>query len=196
MAFAFFGRRRRDGQPPAPDEVLAADAARATALPNPLQLVPDYPAHGAPYDLEASMPRWRRPSLLAARKADPLRSVVTDAPRLAFSSGLVGPLDGHERRLIRYRLVRLLESPDELRAAEIGSLDQGDEVQLLRRSGTYWEVLCPDGRQGWVHKMTLGDVVAADGERGDDDEESGSPAAGRDVDDDVLSAYIAARSRT
>ena len=107
---------------------------------------------------EALLPRWRRPSLLQARKADPIRD-ATPAPRLTFDHGLVGPLDGHERRLIRYRVVRLLDTPDELRGAEIGYLDQGDEVQLLEKYGVYWLVLCPDGRQGWVHKMTLGEVV-------------------------------------
>ena len=109
----------------------------------------------------ALLPRWRRPSLLQARKTDPIRD--TDAgPRLTFDHGLVGPLDGRERRVIRYRVVRLLDSPDELRGAEIGYLDQGDEVQLLEKYGAYWLVLCPDGRQGWLHKMTLGDVVGDD----------------------------------
>ena len=58
-------------------------------------------------------------------------------------------------------MVRLLDSPDELRGAEIGYLDQGDEVQLLEKYGAYWLVLSPDGQQGWLHKMTLGDTVAA-----------------------------------
>ena len=104
------------------------------------------------------MPRWRRPSLLEARKADPIRDAI-DAPRLTFDHGLVGPIDGRERRLIRYSLVRLLDIPDELRGTEIAFLDQGDEVQLLEKRGVYWLVLCPDGRQGWIHKMTLGDQL-------------------------------------
>lgn len=104
------------------------------------------------------MPRWRRPSLLEARKADPLRSAATHQS-LSFDHSSVGPLDGHERRLLRYRLVRLLDQPDELRANEIGFLDEGDEVQLLERAGAYWLVLCPDGSRGWIHKMTLGDAV-------------------------------------
>ena len=113
-------------------------------------------------DMELLLPRWRRPSLLQARKADPIRD-TTPAPRLTFDAGLVGPLDGRERRVIRYRVVRLLDSPDELRGAEIGYLDQGDEVQLLEKYGAYWLVLSPDGQQGWLHKMTLGDVVAGRG---------------------------------
>ena len=144
------------------------------------------------------MPRWRRPSLLEARKADPVRD-ATVSPRLTFDHGLVGPLDGRERRLIRYTVVRLLDSPDELRGSEIGFLDNGDEVQLLEKRGVYWLVLCPDGRQGWIHKMTLGDVV---------DETAATNAAtatmpidaetwtmGEDVDRDVLAAYLESRRR-
>ena len=84
---------------------------------------------------------------------------------------------------IRYRVVSLLDAPDELRSVEIGQLDQGDEVQLLEKSGAYWRVLCPDGRQGWLHKMTLGDVVT--------DETSSADAWNvGDIDGDVLSAYL------
>jgi len=117
-------------------------------------------------DVEADMPRWRRPSLLQARKADPIRDAAPAAPRLSFDHGLVGPLEGRERRLIRYTVVTLLDQPDELRADHIGSLDQGDEVQLLEKRGVYWLVLCPNGSQGWLHKMTLGDVVETGGPTG------------------------------
>ena len=132
-------------------------------------------------DSEALLPRWRRPSLLQARKADPIRD-NEPAPRLTFDHGLVGPLDGRERKVIRYRVVRLLDSPDELRGSEIGYLDQGDEVQLLEKYGAYWLVLSPDGQQGWLHKMTLGDVVRggcpAERRPGRDDADRG-----RDLDD-------------
>ena len=110
------------------------------------------------------MPRWRRPSLLQARKADPLRTEAT-APRLAFDQGFNGALAGTERRLIRYTVVRLLDAPDELRGREIGVLGEGDEVELLEKQGVYWLVGCPDGGRGWIHKMTLGAVVGAAGAR-------------------------------
>ena len=167
MAFSVFGKRRRDEGQPASDDVLAEAAASGVAVATVAVLagIADHPAgatagvHVAnPLDGEMAMPRWRRPSLLEARKADPIRDAVV-APRLTFDHGLVGPLDGRERRLIRYTLVRLLDQPDELRGAEIGFLDSGDEVQLLEKRGVYWLVLTPDGRQGWIHKMTLGDVV-------------------------------------
>ena len=209
MAFGLFGRRRRDDDDPS-DDVLAAAAARGleVAAGGPRRRRCRGTMNGgaampsgdiAAADLEALMPRWRRPSLIQARKADPIRD-DTPAPRLTFDQGLVGPLDGRERRVIRYRVVRLLDSPDELRGAEIGYLDQGDEVQLLEKYGAYWLVLCPDGRQGWIHKMTLGET----------DREEG-PAEGpvatmptvadtwtmgeADIDSDVLAAYLESRRR-
>jgi hypothetical protein len=144
------------------------------------------------------MPRWRRPSLLEARKADPTRE-ARDVPRLTFDRGLVGPIDGRERRLIRYNLVRLLDIPDELRGTELGFLDQGDEVQLLEKRGVYWLVLCPDGQQGWIHKMTLGEAIGPA-------PITSTPTAtmpiaaetwtmGDDVDGDVLAAYLESRRR-
>lgn len=151
MAFLLFGRRRREDDEPGEAQ---QPATRAVGMPPSSVLVPEaeVPEH------ERHLPRWRRPSLLEARKTDPLR---TERPtvNLTFGSGAVRPVDGHERRRIRYRLVRLLDAPDEIRGTEIGILDQGDEVQLLERSGPYWFVLCPDGRQGWLHRMVLGEIV-------------------------------------
>jgi hypothetical protein len=187
LAFAIFGKKRRDEQPPAPDEVLQAHAARGDQDAASGNLVVPVPVP-APFDAEAGMPRWRRPSLLEARKADPTRYMNT-AQRLAFDDP-VDAIEGRVRRLIRYRVVRLLDAPDELRSQDIGQLDQGDEVQLMERSGAYWLVLCPDGRQGWVHRMTLGDVVG----------EAPSPSAAEtwgagEPDSDTLMAFLAARGQ-
>jgi hypothetical protein len=201
MAFGMFGKRRRDGEQPASDDILAAQAATGVA-PNAYGFADrptaDAAAAALLADPEMAMPRWRRPSLLEARRADPLRDVAV-APRLTFDHGLVGALDGRERRLIGYNVVRLLDSPDELRGSEIGFLDQGDEVQLLEKRGVYWLVLCPDGRQGWLHKMTLGEVVG-------EAQVVSPPTAtmpiaadtwtmGDDVDGDVLTAYLESRRR-
>ena len=192
MAFAIFGKKRRDEGPPAPDEVLHNQAAHGAAVAISGDLVRGVVRNTVvppPLDLEASMPRWRRPSLLEARKADPARSLASQQP-MSFDGGRVEPVQGHERRTIRYRVVRLLDAPDELRSTDIGQLDQGDEVQLLEKSGAYWLVLCPDGRQGWIHKMTLGAAVS-------DDSSPMAPEAwgGSEIDTDVLTAYLAARSR-
>jgi hypothetical protein len=83
----------------------------------------------------------------------------------------------------------------------LGFLDQGDEVQLLERQGTYWLVLCPNGGQGWIHKMTLGEVVADENAPPQHGATATMPIAadtwtmGDDVDDDVLTAYLQSRER-
>jgi hypothetical protein len=115
--------------------------------------------------------------------------------RLSFEGEVGAAVDGMERRLIRYRLVSLLDAPDEVRGVEIGVLDEGDEVVLLEKRGTYWRVLCPDGRQGWLHKMTLGDVVIEAGTAGSNSWTSGDdgPAAG--TFEDMLRAYTERRDQ-
>jgi hypothetical protein len=187
LAFAIFGKKRRDEGPPAPDEVMHANAARGHGrVPGgEVAGVVRDPTTGATVDLEASLPRWRRPSLLEARKADPTRSVLTPT-RMSFATATGAASDSRERRVIRYRVVRLLDAPDELRSVDIGQLDQGDEVQLLERSGAYWLVLCPDGRQGWLHKMTLGEVVG---------DANTSSTWVPEADEDFLGAFLAARAR-
>jgi len=210
LAFSVFGKRRRNGEPPGSDDLLARNAASPLSVAQAAGYA-ERSGHGgpsaaavaeapSPLQAELAMPRWRRPSLLEARRADPVRD-ATSAPRLTFDHGLVGPLEGRERRLIRYSLVRLLDIPDELRGSEVAFLDQGDEVQLLEKRGVYWLVLCPDGRQGWIHKMTLGDTV------GPGPTVSSTPTAtmpiaaetwtmGDDIDGDVLAAYLESRRRT
>lgn len=194
MAFGIFGKRRRDGDPPASDDVLATAAAAGVGVAGVV-----VPAQSDLEAAEAMMPRWRRPSLIQARKGDPVRDAMP-APRLTFDQGLVGPLDGHERRVIRYRVVRMLDAPDELRGAETGYLERGDEVQLLEKYGAYWMVLSPDGQQGWVHNMTLGDVVSQ--EAPVDRPVATMPLAAdtwtmgeSDDDSDVLEAYLESRRR-
>jgi hypothetical protein len=148
-AFVFLGKRRRNDDE-SDDGLLAAAAASGLETDA---------ASGLEVD-ESLLPRWRRPSLQQVRRTDPLRAAA-ETPHLSFESAGVRPLADYETRHIGYRLVRLLDSPDELRSTEIGVLDQGDEVQLLERYGAYWLVLCPDGRQGWVHRMTLADPSQA-----------------------------------
>ncbi|MCI0584863.1 MAG: SH3 domain-containing protein [Chloroflexi bacterium] len=156
MAFAIFSKRRRDAEPPAPDGLL--QAAASTGIGMGLVMAP---TPVAPPDPEAMMPRWRRPSLLEARKTDPIRSPGPERPRLTFSIGETAAPRGGERRIIRYAVIPLLDRPDEILATRIGELVAGDEVQVEQRSGAYCHVLCPDGRQGWVHRTTLGDPVEA-----------------------------------
>ncbi len=150
-ALALFALRRRRGAEPVPAEAERdATVTRAIA------------PHLGEAEGEEHMPRWRRPSLLAARRSAPEGDPsAMAAQRLTFDRAAVEPDATREHRWIRYRMVRLSDGPDELMSIEIGRLDAGDEVELLERSGTYWQVRTPTGHVGWVHRMTLGEVVEA-----------------------------------
>jgi hypothetical protein len=152
FAFLIFFKRRRRNEP-IPVEAAVGSGARAGVGYQVMAAAAPIAAD------EALMPRWRRPSLQKVRKTDPMRTEV--AAPMSFDAAGPRPLETYERRKIGYRLVRLLDSPDELRGQEIGLLDRGDEVKLLDRQGVYWLVLSPDGRQGWVHRMVLADPGAA-----------------------------------
>jgi hypothetical protein len=176
LAFLLFGRRRRDDE--YDEEALAAAAATPYGIPVPVAVPAFDPGTGG---TDVDLPRWRRPSLMAARKSDPVRSF--DAPtRLTFERSATS-VDG-ERRLVRYRLVRLLDRPDELNGLTVHTLDAGDEVAVVEASGLYRRVVTPDGRTGWLHKMTLGDVI-----------DTAPPEGDVALDADVLMAYLAARAR-
>jgi hypothetical protein len=166
LFFLLTRRRRRGKEDRAGDAVRTTGkrAARpiatpvlATAAAAELEFIPAQLPPVPAVD-ESLIPRWRRPSLQQVRKTDPTRVAAAAAPALSFEAAGIVPLADYERRRIGYRLVRLMDSPDELRSVEVGTLDQGDEVQLLERYGAYWRVLCPDGRQGWIHRMTLLDA--------------------------------------
>jgi hypothetical protein len=134
-------------------------------------------------DPEALMPRWRRPSLLAARRADPTRLARVERPALRF------PVTGEtssSRRIVRYAVVALLDRPDEVLGRQLADLMSGDEVEVIESGGPFWQVACPDGQTGWVHRTTLGAAGADNlsfGRRMDPATES----------DDLLTAVLSAR---
>ncbi len=177
VAFFLFGRRRRDDEP---DHLELATAAAAAYGEMPVVAPPIDPGTGG---TDVDLPRWRRPSLLAARKSDPERSgaPMPGAGHLTFTGSAVAA--GLERRRVRYRIVRLLDQPDEVVGATVGSLDEGDEVEVLETRGMYRRVRTPDGRSGWLHKTTLGDLL-----------EAHEPEP--EIERDVLLAYLAGRGKS
>jgi hypothetical protein len=152
---------------------------------------PDAPAWGvdaamapnATVDPEANIPRWRRPSLLAARKSDPMRTSRLEPTPLRFAATAE---PSPARRIVRYAVVALLDRPDEVLGRQVWDLLAGDEVEVLESGSSFWEVLCPDGTRGWVHRTTLG-MPGVDhltfGRRPEPQFEA----------DDILSAVLAAR---
>lgn len=177
MALALFGMRRRHDD----EEQAGSNLSDPYNIPHDAY-DPALATATAVADPELSMPRWRRPSLREARRSKPGENLeAVEAERLTFDHGAVQPSGERELRRIRYRLVRLGDGPDEILSTEIGRLDQGDEVELLQRSGAYWQVRTPLGQVGWVHRMTLGELLPPEPTR--------IPAGGGELDPDLLMAY-------
>lgn len=141
------------------------------------------PRDGKALDPEANMPRWRRPSLLQARYADPTRQAPTYRLPMRFNDDQGSDVD---LRVVRYAIVPVLDRPDEVLGLRLTDLESGDEVQVLGASGAFLEVQCPNGDRGWVHRTTLGQRGPA----------PVSPAARQNASqdaDDALTALLSAR---
>jgi hypothetical protein len=108
---------------------------------------------------EVGIPRWRRPSLQAARLRDVRPAYEPVVAPIRFREDAPSAED---RRIVRYRLVRMSSIPDEIMGDEVGRLDRGDEVDVVRTAGEYVLARTPLGVEGWVHRMTLGAVERAD----------------------------------
>jgi hypothetical protein len=102
---------------------------------------------------EANMPRWRRPSLLEARRSDPTRQAPVYRLPMRFSDERTNHPDV---RIVRYAVVPVLDRPDEVLGLKLTDLEVGDEVLAVGASGAFVEVTCPTGEHGWVHRTTLG----------------------------------------
>ena len=113
---------------------------------------------------ETTIPRWRRPSLRAARAASGRSMAESPGPRLEFNDS---GASGAERRRVRYRLVRLSDQPDEIRSVEVAQLEEKDEVEILGSHASYLQVRTPLGQVGWVHRTTLGPVIVPGAPRDD-----------------------------
>ena len=152
---------RRPHKASAADEIAAmmapehARAAAAKALANP-QVATAVEAMAPPevreLDPEANMPRWRRPSLLEARRSDYSRQVTAARTPMRFTDDQIYQLDV---RIVRYAVVPLMDRPDELSGVRIADLEAGDEVQVLAAQGAFLDIHCPNGERGFVHRTTL-----------------------------------------
>lgn len=180
---------RRPRKPSAADEIAAimapeharAAAARALADPEVATAVDAMaPPETREVDPEANMPRWRRPSLLEARRSDPSRVAPAHRTPMRFTDDQIYQFDV---RIVRYAVVPLLDRPDELQGMRIGELEAGDEIQVLSSQGAFLDVHCPNGERGYVHRTTLRPRDAA----------GPASAAISQSHDDALSAMLSAR---
>ncbi|HET7677733.1 MAG TPA: SH3 domain-containing protein [Candidatus Limnocylindrales bacterium] len=154
--FVVVARRRREEEQAATAQASATPQPATAAAASPVPAAWPSPPDVAPG--EEHMPRWRRPSLIAARQA---RSGPTDSVAV-LRYFPAPPEPGVVRRVVRYDVVRLTDTPDEVRGILVGTLDQGDEVELLEERGTHWLVRTPEGVEGWLHRMTVGAPDPAD----------------------------------
>lgn len=182
------GVARRPRQASGADQIAAMLAADPLEKPpvaapvRPTAVESMAPPAPTTVDPEANMPRWRRPSLLEARRSDPTRH----APSYRLPMRFNGDAGDAEVRVVRYAVVPVLDRPDEVLGLQVSDLGAGDEVQILGSSGAFHEVACPNGDRGWVHRTTLGQSGAA-GITGDMRQSMNQEA------DDAMTALLAAR---
>ena len=151
-------RKPREGKLSNHDEIAAMMAPKvaapaAAARPALTAVEAMAPPTESPVDPEASMPRWRRPSLLEARHADYSRTSTAYRMPMRFGEGGTDDLDV---RVVRYAVVPVLDRPDEVLGLQLSDLAAGDEVLVIGSSGAFLQVQCPNGDQGWIHRTTLG----------------------------------------
>jgi hypothetical protein len=110
---------------------------------------------------DSHIPRWRRPSVAAARfetdnsnavRAASAGTVLPPRPRLAFAEAIDKRA---ERMLVRYDNVPLLEQPDEAFGRILEELQSGDEVEIIERDSLWAHVRAPTGVAGWTPVMTV-----------------------------------------
>jgi hypothetical protein len=147
-AFVRRPRRRADAIPEGPHGGAAAIVADSLGTAH---VRPVVGGAGIPAD-EANLPRWLRPALNDQRQANDRGSLPAFHEPERFAAPGKG---GAERRTIAYRLVRLSAGPDDIRFAEVGRLDRGDEVEVIGESDGFLKVRTPAGLEGWVPRVVI-----------------------------------------
>jgi len=151
-------RRRRT-----PAALEAAGPMAETQTPEPPigARSPKAAPHLTPPSSDENIPRWRRPSVAAARfgngNTSAIRTASADSmirtrPVRVFteSTEVLG-----ERMVVRYG-VPLLNQPDEAFGRSRENLTSGDQVEILDHGEIWANVITPSGAAGWVPSATLG----------------------------------------
>jgi hypothetical protein len=144
-----------------PDLQDGALEAAETALPAP----PDRETRRALPQPEPTgeehLPRWRRPSVVAAR-FETVNTVAIRAAAVAKLPSRLRPVKRFDsgadvdRWVLRYDGVVLLDRPDDVHGRPMEGLQADDEVALLERDELWANVATPGGRAGWIPAMALG----------------------------------------
>jgi hypothetical protein len=144
-----------------------AEAAVGTPFVPVRSLAPSPPLEG-----DENIPRWRRPSVAAARyETDNVRAIRAAEPAAMLRARpprvFAEPTDVlGERMAVRYG-VPLLNRPDEAFGRALENLASDDQVEILDRGDIWANVITPSGAAGWVPTATLSPTAG----KGDPDDE-------------------------
>jgi hypothetical protein len=169
-------RRRRSALPPPAAPAMTEAATQTLAQPVPSR-IPNLPPAG-----DEDVPRWRRPSVAAARygngntsaiRSAPAGSTIRTRPARAFAepTEVLGA-----RTVVRYG-VPLLNRPDEAFGRALGNLASGDQVEILDHGDIWANVITPSGAAGWVPSATLGPMAGKRDGDGEDPAHGLEPGA-------------------
>jgi hypothetical protein len=143
-------KAKRTPRTKASKAAAVAGVAAATAVPE--DVVTDPAASGVvdatSWEVSDDAPLAATSAAYAATKA----AVAEPTVARTFTDP---PAKGVERATVRSRRVRFNAEPDDLRSAELGRLDRGDEVEIVGSFEGFLNVRIPDGTTGWIHRAAL-----------------------------------------
>jgi hypothetical protein len=134
-----------------------------------------------PLEGDENVPRWRRPSVAAARFGNGNTSAIRTATAASMLRGrparvFAEPTDLlGERMVVRYG-VPLLNRPEEEFGRVLEELASGDQVEILDHGDIWANVITPSGAAGWVPSATLGPTTARRDDEGEDPAVAVDPA--------------------
>lgn len=115
---------------------------------------------------EEHIPRWRRPSVTAARfeshSTVAIRAAIptTEPPPARVPLVFAEPIDaGAELLFVRYDGVPLLDRPEDALGRPLSELNTGDEVAVVAGDDLWAHVTTPTRLAGWVARMALTPVA-------------------------------------
>jgi hypothetical protein len=195
LALVVVARRRRQAA-----ARLEPARAMVEAVVGPPTITVRQPASGPSPAGDESVPRWRRPSVAAARygngNTSTIRSGMADSlirtrPTRVFAepTEMIG-----ERLIVRYS-VPLLNRPDEAFGRVLQNLGSGDQIEILDRGEIWANVITPTGAAGWVPSATLGPTTGRRGGGEDAAPGLGSAVSPAAVEPPTLEALLEAARR-
>ncbi len=96
--------------------------------------------------------------LAAAAAARAAIAASAKRPTLKFTKRAA---KGVQRGKIGYRQVRVSAGPDDVRTAELGRVDNGDEIEVIGEDAAFFQIRTPEGLEGWVPRYVIRGIGAA-----------------------------------